>query len=77
MSVDALLAKDPDVWAPSVSNEIGRLAQGIRNVAGNDATEFIHKHEVPNNKKVTYANMACDVRPKKDDVYCTRLTVGD
>ena len=76
MSVDALLAKDPDVWAPSVSNEIGRLAQGIRNVAGNDAMVFIHKHEVPHNKKVTYANMVCDVRPKKDDVYRTRLTVG-
>ena len=38
--------------------------------------EFIHKHEVPSDKKVTYVNMVYNVRPNKDDVHRTRLNVG-
>ena len=29
MSVDSLMKQKPEVWKPSVSNEIGRLAQGV------------------------------------------------
>ena len=76
MSIDALLRENQDVWKQSVSNELGRLAGGIRDVSGNEAIEFISQHKVPSNKKVTYVNMVCDVRPKKDCVYRTQLGVG-
>ena len=76
MNVDKLLKTESQIWSESVSNELGRLAQGISNVKGNDAIEFIPKSEVPLKTKVTYANMVCDIRPKKSDVYRTRLTIG-
>ena len=76
MSIDALLQQNPDVWEPSVSNEIGRPANGVCTIKGNNSMEFIHKYEVPSDKKVTYANIVCNVRPNKDDVHRTRLTVG-
>ena len=76
MSVDSLLNNYPDIWQTSVSNELGRLAQGVRNIKGNNVLKFITKEHVPKHKKVTYARMVCDIRPKKDNVYRTRLTVG-
>ena len=76
LHIDALLKTNPTTWGPSVSNELGRLAQGIRNVKGNDVIEFIQKSEVPKNKKVAYANMVCDFRPMKLDKWRTRLTIG-
>ena len=33
MSIDILLQQNPELWGPSVSNEIGRLANGVRNIA--------------------------------------------
>ena len=59
-----------------MSNELGRLADGINEIKGNNAIVFIHKYEVPLNKKITYANMVCDYRPSKDDPYRIRLTIG-
>ena len=64
------------IWDLSVAREIGRLAQGIFKVKGNNAIDFIPKSEVPKNKIVTYANMVCDFRPRKEDQYRVRLTVG-
>ena len=49
----SLLESDPRKWNPALSNEIGRLSQGIRNIKGNDAVEFIPISEVPSNKKAT------------------------
>ena len=76
MSIDSLLRDKPEIWIQSVSNELGRLTQGIADVHGNDAMEFILKSKVTSHKKVIYANMVCDVRPKKDDIHCTELIVG-
>ena len=64
------------VWGTSLSNELGRLAQGVRDIVGNDVIDFISYQDVPNNKKVTYANMVCGYRPLKSDPYRVRLTVG-
>ena len=55
---------------------MGRLAQGIHDVKGNDVLDFIPKSEVPSNRIVTYANMVCDYRPHKDETHRVRLTVG-
>ena len=38
--------------------------------------EFIHHHEVPQDRKVTYANFVCDHRPLKPEPDRTRLVVG-
>lgn len=76
MNIDKLLQKDPKTWKPSVSNELGRLADGIRNIKGTNTIRFIPKHMVPQNAKYTYANFICDYRPLKDDKYRVRLCVG-
>ena len=65
MTIDQLIQEEPETWKVSVSNKIGRRAQGIREVKGNNVLEFIPRHEVPANKTVTYGNMICDFRPFK------------
>ena len=48
-----MLLKSPtkDIWAQSVSRELGRLAQGFKQIKGNDAIEFIPKSQVPPKEK--------------------------
>ena len=76
-SLDALLqGPSKNIWRQALSNKLGRLAQGGNNIQGNDVVDFIHFHEVPNNKIVTYANMVCDIRPLKTEKFSVRLTVG-
>ena len=74
------LLTDPkykDIWNKSMSNELGRLAQGNKyGIKSNDAIDFIYKCEVPKEKKVTYANFVCDYRPLKSDPNRVRLVVG-
>ena len=60
LNIDKLLIKEPKVWKPSVSNELGRLANGVRDIVGNYAIVFVKKSTIPSNKKVTCANMVCD-----------------
>ena len=76
MNMDKLLAKNPKIWKKSLSNELGRLADGIGVVTGTNTIRFIPRDLVPKNAKVTYANMVCDYRPLKDDPFRVRLTVG-
>ena len=40
-SIDRLLKTNPSVWNQALSNEIGRLAQVIRDVKGTNTVEFI------------------------------------
>ena len=65
-----------DTWGTSLSNELVRLSQGIRNVKVNDVIDFISHKEVPTNKKVTYASMVYDYRPFKSDPHRVSLTVS-
>ena len=61
----------------STSNELARLSDGIPGrVRGTKAVKWIHRQDVPRNKKVTYANMVCDYRPLKEEKYRVRLTIG-
>jgi hypothetical protein len=66
-SLDTLLRLNPEIWNKALSNEIGRLAQGVRDIKGNDALDFVHLSTIPKNKKVAYANMVCDHRPLKTE----------
>ena len=65
-------------WGHSFGNEIGRLAQGMpgRNT-GTNTIYFIHRHDVPQDrwKDVTSGRIVCNVRPQKEEVFRTRLTV--
>lgn len=78
MTLDKLLQGDSKlIWNKSLGNEVGCIAQGIPGrVKGNDTVEYIPKSAVPLNKKVTYANFVCNIRPNKAEVHRVRLTVG-
>ena len=51
------LDKYHDIWMKSCANELGHLAQGIRDIPGTDTIDFISKSEVPGSKKVTYGRI--------------------
>ena len=58
------------------SNKIGRLANSnMHGVAATNTMEFIFKHEMPQGRKVTYANFVCDIRLLKQEPYRVRLMV--
>ena len=70
MSIDTLLkSENAIIWENALSSELGRLAQGISSIIGNDALDFILKSDVPKNKIVTYAQMVCDIRPFKNEQF--------
>ena len=77
LTLDQLLVgPDKEIWTQALTNEMGRTAQGVGKLIGNDTIEFMHKHEVPDKRKVTYANFICDYRPLKTEKYRVRMTVG-
>ena len=75
-SIDSLLKSNPKIWEIALSNELGRLAQGIRDVTGNNVMDFIKHTEVPKDRIVTYSTMVCDICPLKTEKFRVRLTVG-
>ena len=76
LSLDKLIKKDK-VWETSLSNELGRVMQGVGNrIQGTDTMEFVHRREIPNHKKITYANFVCDYRPLKSEKHRVRMTIG-
>jgi hypothetical protein len=77
-TIDTLLSgTNGKIWDTSLANEFGRLAQGNGDaLAGTDTIDFIHRSDVPTDKKVTYGNFICDYRPLKSEPYRVRLTVG-
>ena len=67
-SIDALLQGTNQVrWADSLSNKIGRIAQGIHDIKGNDIVYYIKQSGIPKHKVVAYANFICDFRPLKSE----------
>ena len=70
------MTKNPTIWKTALSNELGRLSQGIRDIEGNDVIDFVTFDEVLKNRIVTYANMVCDIRPLKTEKFRVRLTMG-
>ena len=70
--------KYQEVWNTSFVNELGRLAQGIRDVKGSNTVCFIEKIEIPKDrqKDVTYVRIVVLYRPQKLYPNRSRLTVG-
>ena len=83
-SLDILLkSEDKTTWFTSLTNEIGRLSQGIGKnrpvkdrIKGTNTIFFVHKTQIPCKAKITYANFICDLKPHKAESHRTRLTVG-
>ena len=80
LSLDKLLTgKDTkDIWTQALNNELGRLANGYSKnlIKGTNTIQFIKKQQIPPNKKITYSNFVCDLRPLKKEQYRVRMTVG-
>ena len=61
-----------------MSNEIGRLMQGNKNVEGADTMFFIQYNDIPINrwKDITYAKIVVDYRPQKTEKEQALITIG-
>ena len=75
------LIKKPDLrelWQRSLANELGRLAQGIRDIKGTNTIHFILKSDIPHDrrKEITYGRIVVAYKPDKLEKQRTRLTVG-
>jgi hypothetical protein len=75
------LMKDP-IFGPlfeiGLSNELGRICQGIRDIAGTNTAFFIDLHNIPKDRKITYGKLVCDFKPNKTEKYRVSLAVrGD
>ena len=66
------------VWNTSFANELGRLAEGIREVKGISTIHFTAKTEFPKDrlKNVTYGRIVVTYEQQKKDPNRSRLTVG-
>ena len=67
-----------ELWTTSYANELGRLTQGIRDIPGTNTMFFIHKDEIPQDRRkdITYGRIVVTLRPQKKEPARTRLTVG-
>ena len=67
-----------DTWSTSYANELGRLTQGIRDIPGTNTMFFIHKSDIPEDRRkdITYGRIVVVLRPQKKEQARTRLTVG-
>ena len=70
-------------WTTSLTNEIGRLTQGIgknrpahKKIKGTNTLNFIKRRQVPWNAKFTYANFVCDIKTQESESHITFFTVG-
>ena len=64
------------IYSCSYANELGRLAQGIRDIPGTNTIQFIRKDQVPKSIKFTYGTIVCTHRPQKSEPDRIRLTSG-
>jgi hypothetical protein len=73
------LMKDPDLgplFEIDLSNELGRICQGIRDIAGTNTAFFIDLKSIPKDRKITYGKLVCDLKPNKTEKHQVRITVG-
>jgi hypothetical protein len=74
---------DRDLWLRSMANDLGRLAQGVgqrrpidQRIAGTNTIVFIHKHDVPAGRQVTYCKQEASLRPNKTETHRVRNCAG-
>jgi hypothetical protein len=59
-----------------LNNELGRIFQGIRDVAGTNTAFFIDLNSIPKDRKITYGKLVCEFKHNKTEKHRVRLTVG-
>jgi hypothetical protein len=59
-----------------LSNELGRICQDLRDVAGTNTALFIDLTRIPKDRKITYGKLVCDFNPNKTEKHRVRLKVG-
>ena len=59
-----------------MSNEIVRLFQGLGDIQGTNTCFFIHRNKVPQDSRITYCHIVCDIFPQKKETHRVRLTLG-
>jgi hypothetical protein len=64
------------VWHESNAKEIGRLAQGYKNIVGTNTIFFIRRHDIPKGRKPTYLRIVAAYRPEKRQPHRIRWTAG-
>ena len=80
------LLKGPDglIWDRGRSNEWGRLLEhgvGLQRpekerIKGTGTIFFVRKHTIPEDRKISYTNYVCNVRPQKEETHRVRMTAG-
>jgi len=65
-------------WIIETADEVGRLAQGNSDtgIKGTDTMFFIHRSEIPKDRKPTYLRIVAADRPNKERTKRIRFTVG-
>jgi hypothetical protein len=73
------LMKDPEL-APlfeiGLGNELGRICQGIKDIAGTNTAFFVELPSIPKDRKITYGKLVCNCKPNKTEKHRVRLMVG-
>jgi hypothetical protein len=67
-----------DFWLNACSKEVARLAQGRKkaDTPGTNTFFFINYNKMPKGRFATYLRIVTAYRPKKEDPYRVRFTVG-
>jgi hypothetical protein len=71
--------KEPELtpfFEIGLGNELGRLCQGIRYIAGTDTAFFVELSSIPKDRKITDGKLVCDYKPNKAETHRVRLIVG-
>ena len=78
MDTGKIPGQSATVWEKGLANEFGRLTNGVgtRILTESNIIKFITRTKVPRDRKITYGNMVCDIRPRKAEKQQVRLTVG-
>ena len=67
-----------DRWEDACSKEFARICNGRTkdDTPGSNTVEWIHRHQVPPDKRPTYLRVCANYRPQKADPYRVRCTIG-
>ena len=80
MEIKALINhKNPEtrkIWRRGVSNELGRLMNGINGSAGTNTMHPILKHKMPKDKRACFSRWVADIRLQKDKIHRVQMTAA-
>jgi hypothetical protein len=71
--------KDPELgplFKIHLSNELGRICQGISEIAGTNTAFFVDLASIPKDHNIAYGKLVCNFKPNKIEKHRVRLTVG-